>query len=302
MSPYNRRVNAIGPGLGALCALASGLTWAVINLMVRRLVPPFNSVSINALRTTAAGALLLAWVTAAGHAARLVSIPAGDLFLLALSIVLASSIGDTVFFESTPRIGLAPALTISMTYPLMATIFAALALGEPVTPRMLMGSVLTLGGLGMIVVARGGVARGGTGFALGFACAVVASLAWALSAIVLKAPLRDIDAVLAQAIRMPIAGLLLFATPWARGTVGVAARGGRPMLWRLGALCVLTVLSATLFTAGLKYAGVAMGTVLSSTAPMWAVPLGYVGLGERLPALALAGLVVTVLGIAVLQL
>src|SRR5215510_2533163 len=124
---------ALGPGLGALCALGSGLTWAVINLMVRRLAPTFNSVSINALRTTAAGLLLVAWTLTWGGVAELMSVSASDFLLLALSIVVASSIGDTVFFESTPRVGLAPALTISMTYPLMATIFATLVLGEPIT-------------------------------------------------------------------------------------------------------------------------------------------------------------------------
>ena len=295
-------MESIGPGLGALCALASGLTWAVINLMVRRLTPPFNSVSINALRTTVAGGLLVAWVIATGGVARVASVSAGDFFLLAFSIVLASSLGDTVFFESTPRIGLAPALTISMTYPLMATFFAGAVLGEPLTISRLAGSVLTLGGLAMIVAARGGAAHAVPGWWLGFACAVVASLAWALSAILLKAPLREMDAITAQAIRMPIAGLLLFATPWARGALGAAARSGPSVLWRVALLCVLTVFSATLFTAGLKYAGVAVGTVLSSTAPMWAVPLGYAGLGERLPALGLVGLVVTVIGIVVLQL
>src|SRR5262249_43974484 len=163
--------------------------------------------------------------------------------------------------------------------------FAAVALGEPVTFRMLAGSVLTLGGLAMIVTARGGAVHGGRGWWLGFGCAVFASLAWALAAILLKAPLREMDAVDAQAMPMRIAGLLLFTTPWARGALATAALGGRAMRWRLAALCLLTVASATLFTAGLKYAGVAMGTVLSSTAPMWAVPLGYVGLGERVPPL-----------------
>jgi len=153
-----------------------------------------------------------------------------------------------------------------------------------------------------IVTARGGARHGGPGWWLGFGCAVLASLAWALSAILLKAPLREMDAITAQALRMPIAGLLLFATPWARGALGAAAGSGPSVLWRVALLCVLTVFSATLFTAGLKYAGVAMGTVLSSTAPMWAVPLGYLGLGERLPALALLGLVATVIGIVILQL
>jgi drug/metabolite transporter (DMT)-like permease len=294
-------VDSIGPGLGALCALASGLTWAVINLMVRTLTPPFNSVSINALRTTVAGGLLIAWMLVTGGADRLVSVSLGNFFLLTLSIVLASSLADTVFFESTPRIGLAPALTISMTYPLMATIFATVILGEPLTVRTLMGSALTLGGLALIVTARGDATRSRRQWWLGFACAVFASMAWAISAIMLKAPLREIDAVTAQALRMPVAGLLLFATPWARGALQAATRGGPSMLGRVAVLCVLTVASGTLFTAGLKYAGVAVGTVLSSTAPMWAVPLGYLGLGERLPPLALLGLLITVVGIVILQ-
>jgi drug/metabolite transporter (DMT)-like permease len=295
-------VDAIGPGLGALCALGSGLTWAVVNLMVRTLTPAFNSVSINALRTTIAGGLLLGWVLATRGAAELTSLSAGDFFLLTSSIVLSSSLGDTVFFESTRRVGLAPALTISMTYPLMATVFATAILGEPVTLRMLSGSVLTLGGLAMIVAARGGAAHDGRQWWLGFGCAVFASLAWALSAILLKAPLREMDAVTAQALRMPIAGVLLFATPWARGTLGRVARCTPAELWRVAALCLLTVVSSTLFTAGLKYAGVAVGTVLSSTAPMWAVPLAAFGLAERLSPAAIAGLLITVAGIVVLQL
>jgi drug/metabolite transporter (DMT)-like permease len=306
--PYNRRVDAIGPGLGAFCALGSGLTWAVINLMVRALAPAFNSVSINALRTTAAGGLLVAWTLATGGVAEFTSVSASHFLLLTLSIVASSAIGDTIFFESTPRVGLAPALTISMTYPLMAALFAVALLGEAVTARMLTGAVLTLSGLAMIVASRGGrpaVAAGhpaASQYWLGFACAIVASIAWAVSAVLLKAPLRDVDAVTAQALRMPISGLLLFATPWARGTFARVTAGGPALLWRVALLSVITAASSTLFTAGIKYAGVTVGSVLSSTAPMWAVPLGFLGLGERLSTMALVGVGLTVVGIIVLQL
>ena len=291
-----------GPSLGAVSALGSALAWAVITIMVRALTPAFNSVTLNAIRTTVAGVLLVAWVLATGGIAELTSVSGSDFLLLAFSIVLASSLGDTVFFESTQRVGVAPALTISMTYPLMATLFAAGFLGEPVTVRMLVGSVLTLGGLAMIVTARGGEAHDRHQWWLGFGCAIVAALSWAVSAILLKAPLREMDAVTAQALRMPISGALLFATPWARGAAGRIARSSSSVLWRLAILCVLTTLSSTLFAAGVKYAGVAIGTVLSSTAPMWALPLGFLGLGERLAPMAIAGLIVTVLGIIILQL
>ncbi len=110
------------------------------------------------------------------------------------------------------------------------------------------------------------------------------------------------DAVTAQALRMPISGALLLATPWARGTAGRIAQSSRSVLWRLALLCVLTTISRTLFAAGVKYAGVAVGTVLSSTAPMWALMLGVIGFGDRLGVTAVAGLVATVVGIMVLQL
>jgi drug/metabolite transporter (DMT)-like permease len=264
--------------------------------------PAFNAVTLNALRTTVAGALLIAWTVATGGVAELTSVSATNFVLLALSIVIASALGDTVFFEGSQRVGLAPALTISMTYPLMAALFAAAFLGEPMTARLTVGSVLTLGGLAMIVTSRGDAGHDGRQWWLGFACAVLAALTWAASAIMLKAPLREMDATTAQALRMPISGVLLFATPWARGALGRMAGSPPSTLWRLAALCLLTTVSTTMFAAGVKYAGVAVGTVLSSTAPMWAVPLAALGLGERLPPRAIVGLVVTVLGIVVLQL
>src|SRR5262245_7704802 len=123
--------------------------------MVRALSPAFNSVTLNAIRTTVAGLLLVVWTLVTGGPAELTSVSAADFVLLALSIVVASALGDTVFFESSQRVGVAPALTISMIYPLMAALFAAAFLGEPITPRMALGALLTLGGLAIIVTARG---------------------------------------------------------------------------------------------------------------------------------------------------
>jgi drug/metabolite transporter (DMT)-like permease len=296
-------VNSIdGPTAGALSALGSALAWAVITIIVRALSPGFNSVTLNAIRTTSAGVLLVVWVLATGGIGELTSVSATDFVLLALSIVVASSLGDSVFFESSQRVGVAPALTISMTYPLMAALFAAAFLGEAITPRMALGALLTLGGLAIIVTARGTEVHDLGQWWLGFACAILAALSWAVSAIMLKAPLREMDAVTAQALRMPISGVLLFATPWARGATGRIAQASSSVLWQLALLCILTTFSSTLFAIGVKYAGVAIGTVLSSTAPMWAMVLGVIGFGDRLGATAVAGLVIAVVGIIVLQL
>ena len=91
-------------------------------------------------------------------------------------------------------------------------------------------------------------------------------------------------------------------TPWARGALGGLGRRDPSVLARLAGLSVLNAVSSVMFVAGVKHAGVAVATVLSSTAPMFAIPLAVVFLGERLSLGALVGAVVTLAGIVVLQL
>ena len=287
--------------LGALAALASALSWAVTSLFVRSLIGELGSFGINALRSSVGGALLLAWVLATGGIGALTAMSAGAFGLLALSIVAAITVGDTVFFESTRVLGVGRAMTISMTYPVGAALLAAAFLDEPLTPALAAGTLLTLGGL-TLIVAPWAERAPDERFWFGVGTATLASLAWAVSIVVLKPPLREVEPVIAQAIRLPLAAATLWATPWARGALDGLGRRGRPVLARLAVLSVLTAVSSVLFVAGVKYAGVGPAAVLSSTAPMFAIPLGFVFLGERLSRGALLGAGVTIAGIVVLQL
>ena len=289
-------------GLGALAALGSAATWAVISLQVRQLTPALNSITVNAVRTSMSGALLLAWVIVTQGTAELLAMSPAAFGLLVLSIVVATGIGDTAFFESSRSIGLARAMTVSTTYPVIAAVLAATLLGELVSVREAAGSLVTLAGLVLIVSARSDHAPAHLGFRLGLAVATLAAVAWAVSVILMRPPLREMGALTAQAVRLPVAGALLSMTPWARGGVRHLRAGGRALMWRMAAIGVLTTISSVLFVAGIKYADVAVATVLSSTAPMFAIPLGAFFLGERLSPRAIAGALVTVAGIAVLQL
>ena len=98
----------------------------------------------------------------------------------------------------------------------------------------------------------------------------MASAAWALSTVMMKTPLQEIEPLTAQAIRLPLAS----APPPA----------------------------STASASSLKYAGVTIGAVLSSTAPLFALPLGVLFLGERASVWTVLGALVAVAGIVVLQL
>jgi drug/metabolite transporter (DMT)-like permease len=288
--------------LGALGALGSACTWAVTSLLVRSLSPLLNSVSVNAIRSTVGGTVLLGWVAASGGIGGLAHVSLGGFALLFVSIILAIGVGDTVFFESVRSLGLARAMTVSMTYPLLSALLAAVVLGEPLTVPLLAGSALTLGGLVLIVAARDEALAATGQLWPGVRAATLASVAWAISVVALKVPLAEMDAITAQAIRLPMAGLLLWATPWAWDAAARVRRGGRATVGIIVALSLLTAVSSVMFVAGVKYAGVAMTTVLSSTAPMFAIPLGMIFLGERLTTAAILGTITAVAGIAVMQL
>jgi len=287
--------------VGTLCALGSALTWAVTSLLVRSLTSQFTSVGINALRSTAGGALLGAYVLWAGGVGPFLAVSPWAFMLMTVSIVAAIGVGDTLFFESTRTLGLGRAMTIATSYPVLAAVLAAAFLDEPLTLAVIAGTLMTLGGLALIVMTRVDGAGEGRPW-IGIGAAALASVAWAASVVLMKAPLREVDPALAQAIRIPVAALLLWSTPWARGALGALRASRGDVLVRMAVLSALTAVSSVMFVASIKYAGVTVASVLSSTAPLFAIPLGVVFLGERLPSIAVLGAVVAVAGIVVLRL
>jgi drug/metabolite transporter, DME family len=289
------------PTFGALCALASALSWSVVSLLARSLIPHYGSVTINAVRSGVAGILLLAVVVALDGPHTLVAMSRTTFVQLTISIVAAIGIGDTVFFESTRAIGLSRAMTIATTYPVGAALLAAAFLNEPLTLPIIAGSVLTLGGIALIVGVRSEDARP-EHLAFGVWTAVLASVAWAVSTVMMKLPLSEIEPLTAQAVRLPLASVLLWMTPWTWGAASAMRKAGRGPLVTVVVLSAVTAGSSVLFVASLKYAGVAVGSVLSSTAPVFALPLGVMFLGERVVLSTVAGVLLAVAGIIVLQL
>jgi drug/metabolite transporter (DMT)-like permease len=289
------------PTFGALCALASALAWSVTSLLARSLIPHYGSVTINAVRSGAAGLLLLAIVMVIEGPHTLTAMSGATFVQLTVSIVAAIGIGDTVFFESTRAIGLSRAMTIATTYPVGAALLAAAFLNEPLTIPVMVGTLLTLGGVALIVSVRSHDARPER-LAFGVWTAVIASVAWAVSTVMMKVPLSEIDPLTAQAIRLPLASVLLWLTPWTWGAVGAMRKAGRGPLVSIGVLSIVTAASSVLFVASLKYAGVAVGSVLSATAPVFALPLGVLFLGERVSRVTIAGVLLALSGVVVLQL
>jgi drug/metabolite transporter (DMT)-like permease len=292
---------------GALCALGSAVTWALIGLVARALAPYFNALVVNMLRSAVGGALLASLVLVTGGLGSLRDVGPATWLYVTLSVITGFVLGDTMFFESARSIGLAPAFTISMIYPLIASAVAVWLFGERVTVTLATGAVIALGGVTLIVTEQAPASPAAPGRSReerrrGLALALLAACAWALSTLLMKPAVRDVDPVSIQAARLPMAALAMWLTPWARGTgrrLRAHLRDAGLLLLVLGAL---TGASAVLFLAGLKYAGVALTTILSSTTPLFALPIGYLALGERVSWRAAGGAALCVAGLALLGL
>jgi DME family drug/metabolite transporter len=290
-----------GPAFGAACALASAFSWALTSLLVRRLGSVCDMMTINAVRISLSGLVLLA-ISFLGTAREELAVMSAFTFLLvASSTILAAGIGDSIFFECSRVLGLGRAMTLAMVYPLMASAFAAVFLGEPITLRSTVGAVTTLAGLGLIVTARHD--DGGThehqrrAVLLSF----VVALTWAASAIIMKPAMRELSPLTAQGIRLPLVAAFLWLMPWARAGVPPLVAAGRSVVVPLTVLSALTAVSSMTWIAGLKYSDVVVATVLSSTSPMFALGLGAMFLGERLTPAAVVGALLTIAGIVVLD-
>jgi uncharacterized membrane protein len=262
------------PAFGALCGLGAALAWSITSLMARTLMPHYGSVTINAIRSGIAGVLLVLVVALTRGPGVLVAMSATTFVVLVVSIVAAIGLGDSIFFESTRAIGLGRAMTVATTYPIGAAVLAAAFYGEEITTPIAAGTALTLSGVALSVAIRPGARPDRLWF--GVIAVIVASLAWAVSTVMMKTPLREIEPLTAQAIRLPLASALLWCTPWTRGATAALRIAGRGPLVRIGVLSIVTAASSVLFVASLRYAGVAIGAVLSSTAPLFALPLGVV--------------------------
>ena len=158
-----------------------------------------------------------------------------------------------------------------------------------------------VGGVALIVTghAEGGVETSRTR-RRGVWLVLIAAVAWTVGSVMLKPPLQVVSPVTATAIRSPLVGLVLWLTPWARGTwPAVRMTRGR------GGSCAGCHLPAQRREPGdvcLRDQARRRGHRfrLSTTSPLFTIPLEIAVLGRWPTRRTILGAVTTVLGIALM--
>jgi len=287
---------------GILGGLGSSICWASISVLARSLSDTLGPASINAIRSTVGGVLVLLVAVASGHWWEIVQMPLWAVLTLWVSITIGLAVGDTVFLGGMNYLGVTRAHTLSMAHPLLTTAVGIWLLGESVTVLRAAGILLVLGGIGLIVSGKGdGPAEIAGNRRRGVRLVLLAAGTWTLSTVLLKGPLQIVSAMAAAAVRSPVGGSVLWLTPWTRGAWHTVMTSRSEDLKRLAGICLLSAMSALLFTTGIKHGGVAVGTVLSNTSPLFTMPMELMVLGRRPSRQTVLGAIVAVIGIGLIN-
>ncbi|GGF08281.1 transporter [Aliidongia dinghuensis] len=123
-------------------------------------------------------------------------------------------------------------------------------------------------------------------------------VAWGLNWLVTKAIVQSVVPLWATAIRTAIATVALFGLQLARGQLVLPRRGDLPVIIAIAGLHMVAF--STLVAFGLRFAPVGRSVVLGYTTPIWVAPGAWLFLGEAMTKRRLAGIGVSLAGLAVL--
>lgn len=282
-----------------LVALLSSASWALSGILWRRIGDELPPLSMNLARGFLGSVYLSVVVSSTGFQPMSVR----SLVLLGLSGLLGIGVGDTFFFKALMQLG--PRLTslIGTLYPGIIAVSSVVLLHERRSLSGWLGICLTMLGVGWVLMER--VPQGDLvkSKSLGIRYSLIAIASTTAALLLAKIAVVTVPAMEATLVR-------LFSGFIGLGVIGLF--GGRLRAWVIpfGNLRLLRNVSAVVFVGvfggfwlsllALKNIDASIAGALTSTSPLFVLPLAAFLLGERITVRAVLGTAVAIVGVALL--
>jgi drug/metabolite transporter (DMT)-like permease len=229
------------------------------------------------------------------------AVPFLQFWLLSVSVVLGAVIGDTIYLISQERIGVSYAFPISMSFPVLTYTLTIVFLGDSLIISRFLGIIIAVVGIAILSQEQESEQdqEGSRKVRdiLGIGLAVMSSVLYAVGTVVLQVGVADVDPITANFIRVAV-GSVAFVP-----VMGFVFAQGMPLPPRratkyvaIAALFGMAI-GSLLYVTAVKFAGAAITAVLSSTAPLFAVPISVLLLKERMTRPAAIGTIATIIGV-----
>ncbi len=293
--------------LGEVFALTTALFWALTSIFFTLAGQLVGSQIVNRVRLLLAAAMLsLAHLITQGT---LLPIGAEGFRWgwLGLSAVVGLVIGDGLLFYAFTQIGARLSMLLMALAPILGTIMAWIVLGEELLPSQLFAIVVTVGGIGWVVLERNAPAqddRTPKNYAVGVLCGAGAAFGQAAGLVLSKqGMIGDFPALSASLMRLTVAAVVIWAISLARRQAGPTLAGLRNRRARktilLGTI-VGPVVGMSLSLAAVQHSQVGIASTLMALSPVLLLPLAHWIFNERVTFRAVLGTVVAMAGVAML--
>jgi drug/metabolite transporter (DMT)-like permease len=238
----------------------------------------------------------------------MVAIPLPQLGWLVLSTVCSYALGDLLFYMAAQRLGTPTALAIGSIYPLWATAFGVLSLGEKVGPLRGAGTLACMAGVAWLVRLqdRGSSTaahhRSRRSLLPGVGLALLTSLFWAGNSYSIRRGSVGISFLVANSLRFALSAAALGMVDRLASRRGPPATPPVALPRRFYLASVLEGFGgSSIFVYGLAHSDLSVAAPLSSLAPLFAVPIGLILGTEALNIRRLLAIVLTVAGLLLLM-
>ena len=289
--------------IGALAALGSSFTWAVGTAVYPSLSAKHSPFEVNGSRALVALLLFFPLSLWADGSAGWSQVGAGHLSWMFLSMVSSYFLGDACFLWSTRALGVPGALAIASSYPVWTATAGWLFKDGPLNAQQLLGIALALAGTITVILSGYRVSRASgaaSGYGKGVAFGVLTSGFWALNSWSVSLGGQGLSPWVGNSIRMSIALVLCsMASSGLRRKprVGIPWTSLKP---HLGVFAFEAFGGSALYVYGLTHSSLATASVMSSLAPVIAVPLASWRRSETLTRGKVLGVMIAVAGVVLL--
>ncbi len=287
---------------GEIAALGAALIWAsasVVYMGVGRQVSPLV---LNFTKGWIAIALLLLTFLVTGQS--IPSVPTSAVLLLLLSGVVGIGLGDTAYFHALNCIGARRTLLFETIAPCLSALLAWGFLQERLSTQAWFGILLTLSGIVWVVLERVPDLEATQKSPLrGILFSFLAASGQAGGAVLSRAALigSEIDSLWSTLIRL-VGGtviLLVWSLIEQPKEILKPLRFQRLFFVIVGTAFISTYLGIWLQQTSLKFAPTGIAQALSSTSPLFVLPIAKM-MGDRISLRAIVGVLIALFGVTLL--
>jgi len=292
------------PILGELSALLTACCWSGSSMAFAAATVRVGPIRLNVTRLAVASVLLWVTVVLAGTDVHLSS---SQLRNLVISGVIGLVLGDSFLFKAYEYIGARLTMLIASLAPAVSAVVAFLLLDETISWLGILGMLVTLGGVGIVVMERReSFVRPERYFGLGILYGILSAACQGVGLVIAKLAFAEgaIDGFVASLVRIASAVLVLYPLAKLSGryehTMQIYLRDRKAIGFTLLGALLGPYLGITLSLIAISHTKVGIAATLMATVPILMLPLVKYIQKEMLSWRAIAGAFVAVGGVAIL--